>query len=93
MNDSGKQAALAVQSAPTEEPLRICVERAVEAYFDCLNGEATPVDLYAMVLAEVEAPLLEIVMRQADGNQSRAAEILGINRGTLRKKLKQYGLI
>jgi Fis family transcriptional regulator len=45
-----------------------------------------------MVLEQVEEPLLEAVMRYSAGNQSRAAEILGINRGTLRKKLKSYGL-
>lgn len=92
MNDSGHKRVLTVEGAAAE-PLRVCVERAVQAYFECLNGEAVPVDLYAMVLGEVEAPLLEIVMSHADGNQSRAAEILGINRGTLRKKLKQYDLI
>lgn len=74
------------------EPLRVCVERALEAYFACLDGEAAK-DLYGMVLAEIEAPLLEIVMRHAEGNQCQAASMLGINRGTLRKKLKQYDLL
>ena len=46
-----------------------------------------------MVLREVERPLLEVVMQQTNGNQSRAAEVLGINRNTLRKKLKLYELI
>ena len=46
-----------------------------------------------MVLREVERPLLEVVMQQTKGNQSRAAEVLGINRNTLRKKLKLYQLI
>ena len=76
----------------TPEPLRVCVERALAAYFDRLDGEQ-PKDLYAMVLAEVEAPLLEFVLRHAHGNQSHAAAMLGINRGTLRKKLKQYDLL
>lgn len=92
VSESGKKPAL-VAPGSQAEPLRVCVERAVEAYFECLNGEASPVDLYGMVLGEVEAPLLEIVMRQVQGNQSRAADILGMNRGTLRKKLKQYQLI
>ena len=74
------------------EPLRVCVERAMEAYFARLDGE-TAKDLYSMVLAEMEAPLLETVMRHADGNQCQAASMLGINRGTLRKKLKQYDLL
>lgn len=93
MSTLGKSETLAALSSAQPEPLRIFVERAVEAYFDCLNGEAQPVDLHAMVMGEVEAPLLQIVMRHAEGNQSRAAEILGINRGTLRKKLKQYQLL
>lgn len=76
----------------TVEPLRICVERALEAYFARLDGE-TAKDLYGMVLAEIEAPLLETVMRHAQGNQCQAASMLGINRGTLRKKLKQYDLL
>ncbi len=74
------------------EPLSVCVERAVEAYFDDLDGERAT-DLYKLVLDEVEAPLLRSVMRRVAGNQSRAAEILGLSRGTLRKKLKQYGLL
>lgn len=74
------------------EPLSVCVERAVEAYFDDLDGEKAT-ELYKLVLDEVEAPLLRSVMRRMDGNQSRAAEILGLSRGTLRKKLKQYGLL
>jgi len=71
-------------------PLRVCVERAMERYFEHLDGEPAR-DLYAFVLGEVEAPLLECVMKHAGGNQSRAAEMLGLSRGTLRKKLKHYG--
>ncbi|MEE4302343.1 MAG: DNA-binding transcriptional regulator Fis [Pseudomonadales bacterium] len=78
------------QAAQRSEPLSVCVERAVEAYFDDLDGEQAR-ELYKLVLDEVEAPLLRSVMRRTDGNQSRAAEILGLSRGTLRKKLKQYG--
>lgn len=79
-------------SAKRSEPLAVCVERAVEAYFDDLDGEPA-MDLYALVLDEVEAPLLRAVLRRTDGNQSRAAEFLGLSRGTLRKKLKQHGLL
>ena len=74
------------------EPLSVCVERALEAYFADLDGEPTS-ELYALVLAEVEAPLLATVMRRVNNNQSVAAKTLGLNRGTLRKKLKQYGLL
>ena len=61
-------------------------------YFLHLDGQA-PSDLYQLVMNEVEAPLLEVVMQQADNNQSKAATMLGINRGTLRSKLKQYGML
>ena len=72
-------------------PLANCVKRALERYFRDLDGEKTT-DLYSMVISEVERPLLEVVMRHAESNQCRAAEILGINRNTLRKKLKLHGL-
>jgi len=70
-------------------PLRECVRNAVEAYFLHLDGHA-PSGLYKMVLNEIEVPLLEIVLQQARGNHSRAADLLGINRATLRNKLKQH---
>lgn len=65
---------------------------ALHRYFKDLNGQ-NPGDLYGLVLGEVEAPLFEAVMEHTHGNQSRAAEILGINRATLRKKLKHYYLL
>ena len=74
-----------------DRTLAECVEAALEQYFIHLEGQE-PSGLYQMVLGEMEQPLLRTVMRQAGGNQTRASEILGINRGTLRKKLKQYGL-
>ncbi len=73
------------------KPLRNCVEDAMAVYFKQLEGHPTG-DLYKMVLAEVEEPLFRSVMSYTGGNQSKASELLGINRGTLRKKLKQYGL-
>ena len=73
------------------QPLRACVEVAVQRYFKDLDGAGVD-GLYQMVMAEVEAPLLDVVMRQVQGNQTRAARLLGVNRGTLRKKLKQYDL-
>ena len=72
-------------------PLSTCVKTSLEKYFRQLNGEK-PNDIYDMVLSEIEKPLLEVVMRQAQSNRCKAAEILGINRNTLRKKLKQHGL-
>ena len=72
-------------------PFREMITTALEQYFKDLNGE-TPVDLYEMVLVEVEKPLLEIVLRESKGNLSLAAKTLGINRGTLRTRLQKYGL-
>ncbi len=74
-----------------ELPLRSHAERALSDYFLSLNG-SSPAHLYDLVLREVEEPLFRVVLDYAEGNQSRAADILGINRGTLRKKLKQLGL-
>ena len=71
--------------------LRECITTTLENYFRDMDGH-TPRDLYEMVLTEVERPLLETVMKHTRSNQSKAAEILGINRSTLRKKLTQYGL-
>jgi Fis family transcriptional regulator len=74
-----------------EIPLRGHTEQALSDYFDSLNGHR-PGRLYDLVMREVELPLFQAVMDYAHGNQSRAATILGINRGTLRKKLREYGL-
>ena len=68
-----------------------CVQESMETYFANLDGQGTN-DLYKMVISEVEQPLLRVVLKHTRGNQTRAAEILGINRGTLRKKLKMYDL-
>ena len=72
--------------------LRTSVRDALDTFFEHLDGQSTT-GLYDMVMTEVEAPLLKTVMEHAQYNQTRAAEILGLNRGTLRKKLKQYDLI
>ena len=72
-------------------PLRSHAEQALDSYFASLNGHS-PAHLYELVLREVEEPLFRAVLDYSDGNQSRAADILGINRGTLRKKLRHYGI-
>ena len=69
-----------------------CVRQSLRRYFDDLDGE-TPVDMHEMLVRVVEKPLLEVVMQQAENNQSRAAEWLGLNRNTLRKKLVLHQLI
>nr|WP_241974382.1 DNA-binding transcriptional regulator Fis [Aliidiomarina minuta] len=73
------------------KPLRNSVKQALNNFLTQLEGE-DPQELYELVLSEVEAPLLEEVMTFTRGNQTRAATMLGINRGTLRKKLKKYGM-
>ncbi len=72
-------------------PMGECVRQSLATYFADLDGTETQ-HLYTLVISEVEKPLLEAVMQQARGNQSRAARMLGINRNTLRKKLALYGL-
>lgn len=83
-----------VANAPEkqEQPLRDCVKVALDNYFAQLEGEA-PANLYDIVLEQVEYPLLVKVMEYTGNNQSRAAKILGLSRGTLRKKLKIYDLL
>ena len=78
--------------ADATHTLRESVDISLKNYFDCMDGQAVT-DLYDMVLAEVEAPLLETVMRYTRDNQTKASIVLGLNRGTLRKKLKQYGML
>lgn len=81
----------AARSNGADVPLRDHAERALSAYFESLNGHH-PAHLYDLVIREVEEPLFRAVLDYADGNQTRAAGILGINRGTLRKKLREFGL-
>ncbi len=76
----------------SSEPLRVHVERVVRQYFSVL-GDDIPTDLYELILKEVEQPLLSVVLEKSRGNQTKCAQILGLNRGTLRKKLKTYGLM
>ena len=75
-----------------KKPLCKHTEDALNQYFAALNGDR-PNDLYDFVIGEVERPLFEVVMNYIQGNQSQAAGILGINRGTLRKKLRNYSII
>ena len=75
-----------------KKTLKYQVGIALRRYFKELDGNKAS-DVYKMVLIEVEAPMLKEVMRHCNGNQSEACKVLGINRGTLRTKLKQYKLI
>jgi len=75
------------------QPLHDSVRQSLENYISQLKGQQLPSNLYELILGEVEAPLMEAVMEYTKGNQSRAAIVLGLSRGTLRKKLKMYGLL
>lgn len=90
-NEDAICAELTIEAEKTTAPLSHCVDVAIKQYFEQLEGHPAA-NLYEMLLTEVEVPLLKATLAHTNGNQSRAAEILGINRGTLRKKLKQYGL-
>lgn len=74
-----------------EQPIRRSVTSAIELYLGDMNGHEVT-DLYHVVLSEVEPALLNVVMKYVEGNQTVAAGMLGVSRGTLRKKLKLYGL-
>lgn len=90
--DSMYMEATAAEDAPRLEgvgPIGNCVRETVETYLHNLNGHQGDA-LHKLVLEQVEMPLLEVVMRHCAGNQTQAAELLGINRGTLRKKLQRY---
>ena len=74
-----------------KQPLCNAVKVAMSLYLDQLDGHQ-PDALYKLVVEEVERPLLEVLMHRCHGNQTKVAQYLGLNRGTLRKKLKHYGL-
>lgn len=89
-NDNNKDGSLT--SKKGKKPLCKHTEDALHQYFTTLNGDR-PRGLYDLVIGEVERPLFKAVMDYTQGNQSQAAGILGLNRGTLRKKLRIYSLI
>lgn len=75
----------------SRNPIDRCIRDSLDAYYRDLDGE-NPSNVYDMVLQAVERPLLEAVMEWASNNQSQAADYLGINRNTLRKKIKTYNI-
>lgn len=76
----------------SKHQIQECVRDSLEGYFKDLR-RAPPDGMYQMLIQVVEKPLLEVVMQHAEGNQSRAAEWLGLNRNTLRKKLVEHQLV
>ena len=79
------------EAVERENELSLTVRKMMKQYFKDLDGEK-PSGIYNMVVNCVEKPLLEVVMNHAQGNQTRAAELLGINHNTLRKKLQEHGI-
>ena len=82
---------LCVDYRRAKEPLRECVRDSLNHYLTQLKGQNVT-GLYELVMNEVEVPLLKTVLQHTHGNQSKAAKILGMSRGTLRKKLKHYDI-
>lgn len=76
----------------SKDNIQEVVKKSLEKYFRDL-GEQLPSNVYEMMVFTVEKPILEAVMERAGGNQSHAADMLGINRNTLRKKLQQHDLL
>ncbi len=91
-NPLGPQVNGSQANGSQESTLRSEVEKSLRRYFQHLEDEPVT-DLHQMVMSEVEAPLLEAVMRYTGNNQSKASLMLGLNRGTLRTKLKHYGML
>ena len=83
--------AKSVSQKQKNKPLSEQVKKAMKKYFATL-GDTNPANIYEMVMAEVEPELLKAVMKNSNNNQSKAANVLGINRATLRKKLHRYNI-
>ncbi|MBU0499914.1 MAG: DNA-binding transcriptional regulator Fis [Gammaproteobacteria bacterium] len=91
MNVRNDISSIRVPEQSPDRTLRECVKLTLDHYFSQLDGHDTS-GLYDLVINEVEKPLLETVLSQASGNQSRASAMLGISRSTLRKKLARHGM-
>lgn len=91
VKSGGKRAPQKKRKEEHDQSIHHCVESALNTYFEDLDGHE-PYDLYELILSQTEKPLLEVVLKQAQGNITKSAEMLGINRATLRKKLEKYGL-
>ena len=76
----------------SKSPLKKEVRKAMKRYFKQLDQNNIPIDVYQLVLNEIEPPLLSSVMKFSNNNQSKASKVLGINRTTLRTKLKKYDI-
>jgi len=90
--EDGNWGQLSVAPAGQRAPLSDCVRDALRVYLQNMAGHHPVNDLYRLVTSEVERPLFETVLDYTDGNQTRAAQLLGISRSTLRKKIVDYAL-
>lgn len=86
------RATLENSEVTSSQSLSESVRHSLRQYFSKLDGQ-TPANLYDLVLAEIERPLLEMVLQLTNSNQSKSAVVLGLSRGTLRKKMAAYGLL
>ena len=94
VNETLERQESAFELTQKNQPLHDSVRQSLENYISAQKGQlADNLNLYELILAEVEAPLMQAVMEYTKGNQSKAAIVLGLSRGTLRKKLKTYGLL
>ncbi|QFQ32219.1 DNA-binding transcriptional regulator Fis [Buchnera aphidicola] len=75
-----------------KKPLRLLIKKSLENYLLNLDNTKYINNLYPLILSELEQPLLDVMMQYTRGNQTKAALMMGINRSTLRKKLKKYGM-
>jgi Fis family transcriptional regulator len=91
IQENVEAAVVQLKKVSTEHTIKDCVREAITNFLKDMDGHAG-CDLYNLLLDEVEQPLLETVLQFTKGNQTHASEILGINRGTLRKKLRHHGL-
>jgi len=89
MSDTAQAVVSSTQAQPA---LRASLEAAIHQYLEQM-GEQDGANLYELVLSEIEEPLLRAVMKHTKNNQSKTARLLGLNRGTLRKKLKKYDML
>lgn len=87
----GKKKLQKKQKERRAKSIHHCIESALNLYFEDMDGH-DPSDVYELILSQTEKPMLEVVLKQTQGNITRSSEILGINRATLRKKLKKYAL-
>jgi DNA-binding protein Fis len=81
-----------IDPLPLQKPLRQLIKKALAHYFAHTDKQMPPKEVYRMVMEETEIPLLETTLAHTNGNRCKAADILGISRNTLGKKLKQYNL-